>query len=434
VPVPAVAFFYPRPARYGINAVAGALEAGGDFDPPALHFCRTEADLLAQVPALLRAQGRAIVAFSLLSPAAARAGPLVAALREGAPPGALLFVAGGPHAGGDPGGTLALGFDAAVTGEGEEAFRDLVRAWGAGASLEGIAGLALPAPRGAVRITGRRAPVDLDGFPSFAAAHHKLGPIEISRGCPFGCPFCQTSYHLGRRMRHRSAASVARHVALLAANGVRDVRFITPNAFAWGTAGGGRPDPARLEELLAAVREALPPPGRIFFGSFPSEVRPESVTPETVALVRRFAANTALVIGAQSGSPAQLEALGRGHGVGEVRDAVRHAVAGGLVPYVDFIFGLPGEREEDERLSLALARELASAGAVIHPHPFLPLPGTPWAGEPARPLSRAVRRALSELAARGALHGDWRRKEAEALGGPPGGGERAAPRRRAGRS
>ncbi|HWR97356.1 MAG TPA: TIGR04013 family B12-binding domain/radical SAM domain-containing protein [Candidatus Methanoperedens sp.] len=419
---PAVAFFYPRPARYGINAVAGALEAGGDFSPPALHFLRGEADLLAQVPALRAGHGRAIVAFSLLSAFAPRAAALVAALRREAPPGALLFVAGGPHAGGDPAGTLALGFDVAVTGEGEETFRDLVRAWGEAAPLDAIAGLALPGPGGAVRHTPSRSPVDLDRFPAFAAAHHKLGPIEISRGCPFGCPFCQTSYHLGRRMRHRSAASVARHVGLLAANGVRDVRFITPNAFAWGTAGAGRPDPARLEELLAAVRSALPRPGRIFFGSFPSEVRPEFVTPETVALVRRYAANTMLVIGAQSGSPAQLEALGRGHDVEDVRRAVACAVGAGLVPYVDLIFGLPGEREGDRRLSIALARELAAAGAVIHAHPFLPLPGTPWATEPARPLDPTVCRALSELAARGALHGDWRRKEAEALGTPLGRG------------
>jgi len=59
------------------------------------------------VPALLRAHGRAVVAFSLLSPAAAPAGAIAATLRQGAPPGALLLVAGGPHAGGDPGGTLA---------------------------------------------------------------------------------------------------------------------------------------------------------------------------------------------------------------------------------------------------------------------------------------------------------------------------------------
>jgi B12-binding domain/radical SAM domain protein len=420
VPVAHVVFDYPRLTRYGINAVAGALEAGGDFDPPVLHFVRRDGELPVVVARALADGGRVVVAFSLLTTLAPRARGLVAALPEGPGTERLLLVAGGPHAGGDPAGTLALGFDAAVVGEGEEAFGDLVRAWGAGLPLDDVPGLALPGGPDGLRATGRRLPVDLDAFPAFAAAHHKLGPIEISRGCPFGCPYCQTSYHLGRRMRHRSVDAVARHVRLLAANGVRDVRFITPNAFAYGSADGLRPDLARLEELLAAVREALPAPGRIFFGSFPSEVRPEFVTPATVALVRRFAANTMLVIGAQSGSPAQLAALGRGHGVAEVRSAVAVAAGAGLVPYVDFIFGLPGETEEDRVLSVALAGELADAGAVIHAHPFMPLPGTPFAGEPARPVPAPVRRALSALAARGALHGDWRRKEAEALRTPAG--------------
>jgi B12-binding domain/radical SAM domain protein len=415
VTLPAVVFFYPHHARYGINAVAGALEAGGMFDPPALHFVRRATDLPSLVGELFEAHGRVVVAFSLLSAFAARAAGSVAAVRRQAAGEGLLLVAGGPHAGGDPAGTLALGFDAAVTGEGEEAFPEIVSAWGADRSLAGIPGLALRGPGDSVTLTGRRPPVDLDAFPSFAAAHHKLGPIEISRGCPFGCPFCQTSYHLGRRMRHRSVGSVVRHVRLLVRNGVRDVRFITPNAFAYGSAEGLRPDPRRIEELLLAVRAELPKAGRVFFGSFPSEVRPDFLTPETVGLVRRHAANRMLVIGAQSGSPAQLEALGRGHTVDDVRRAVRLAAGAGLVPYVDFIFGLPGEREGDLRRTLALSRELAAAGAVIHAHPFMPLPGTPWAGEPARPLAPIVRRALSELASRGALHGDWRRKEAEAL-------------------
>lgn len=412
--VASIVFSYPHLTRYGINAVAGALEADGSFDPPELHFIRRDAELPALVPGIARRTGRTIVAFSLLSPLASRAGALVADLRRSAPGEDLLFVAGGPHAGGDPSGTLALGFDAAVVGEGEEAFRDLVRAWGAGLPLDTVSGLALPGPCGAARLTGRRGPVDLDAFPAFAAAHHKLGPIEISRGCPFGCPFCQTAYHLGRRMRHRSVASVVRHVRLLAANGVRDVRFISPNAFAYGSGDGRRPEPDRIEALLAGVREALPQPGRIFFGSFPSEVRPEFVTPETIALVRRFAANTSLVLGAQSGSPAQLAALGRGHTVEDVRRAVRLAAGSGLRPYVDFVFGLPGETDADRGLTLALVRELAAAGAIIHAHPFMPLPGTPWGREPARPVPPEVRRALSELASRGALHGDWRRKEAAA--------------------
>ena len=133
-----------------------------------------------------------------------------------------------------------------------------------------------------------------------------------------------------------------------------------------------------MAELLAGVRAELPPHGRIFFGSFPSEVRPEHVTPEAMRLLRRYVANDNIIIGAQSGSDAVLAAAGRGHGTGPVRDAVRIAVSHGFRPNVDFIFGMPGEGADDQRASLALADELTGLGARIHAHTFMPLPGTPW--------------------------------------------------------
>jgi B12-binding domain/radical SAM domain protein len=413
---PALVFLYERPNRYGLHALAGSLEAARLVDPPRLYFPRRAADLLEELPALLLRHAPVAVACSLFTAQAGRTAEFLARARA-IGGRQLLLLGGGPHPSGDPAGALALGFDAVAVGEGEETIRDLVRRWLAGEALDGVPGVAVPDGSGGARLGGRRAPCDLERFPGFAAAHHKFGPVEITRGCPFGCPFCQTAGLFGRRVRHRSVDAVCRHVHVMVRNGIRDIRFISPNAFAYGSADGLRPEPARIGELLAEVSKLLLPGGRLFFGSFPSEVRPEFVTPETVALVRRHAANTDLVMGAQSGSPAQLAALGRGHGPGEIRAAVGVALAAGLVPIVDFIFGMPGETAEDRALTLGLAREIAARGAVIHAHSFTPLPGTPWAGAPARPLAPEVRRALSELAARGALHGDWARKEREALRG-----------------
>lgn len=410
----ALVFFYERPNRYGLHALAGSLEAAGLFDPPQLYFLRREADLLAALPGILERHAPVAAAFSFSSHQVPKTAALVAQVRRIAGEKTLL-IAGGPHATGDPAGALALGFDCVAVGEGEETIRELVRTWMAGADLGAVRGLALRDAAGALRRTGRRAPCEIENFPSFAAGHHKFGPVEITRGCPFGCPFCQTAGLFGRRVRHRSVAAIARHVWTMVRNGIRDIRFISPNAFAYGSSDGLQPEIGRMEELLAAVTKLLLPGGKVFFGSFPSEVRPEFVTPETVALVRRFAANTDLVMGAQSGSPAQLARLGRGHSVAAIRRAVHLAGGAGLTPIVDFIFGMPGETAEDRRLTLDLAREIAGQGAVIHAHPFTPLPGTPWAAEPAQPPAKEVRRALSELAAQGALHGDWARKEREAL-------------------
>lgn len=201
--------------------------------------------------------------------------------------------------------------------------------------------------------------------------------------------------------------------------GGRDVRFVTPSALAWGS-DDGRPSLEAIEELLSRVREAAGDGARIWFGTFPSEVRPEHVSPEAVRLLRRHVANDHLAIGAQSGSDAVLEACHRGHRAEDVRRAVRLTLEAGFRAKVDLIFGLPGETPEDAALSRAMAKELAEAGAEIHAHAFLPLPGTPWAGAEAGRIDRATRELLARLAGSGRLSGPWRRQERMAAtdGGP----------------
>jgi B12-binding domain/radical SAM domain protein len=215
----------------------------------------------------------------------------------------------------------------------------------------------------------------------------------------------------GGRFRHRSVASVREHVRRIVSYGLRDVRFITPTSLSYG-APGPDPDLDAVEELLAGVRQELTARGRIFFGSFPSEVRPEHVTPEAMRLLRRYVANDNIIIGAQSGSDRVLAAAGRGHSTAPVRDAVRIAAEHGFRPNVDFIFGMPGEGIDDQRASLALAAELADLGARIHAHAFMPLPGTPWRDASPAFIPLATTRELDQLALRGSSYGHWR-KQAE---------------------
>jgi radical SAM superfamily enzyme YgiQ (UPF0313 family) len=133
----------------------------------------------------------------------------------------------------------------------------------------------------------------------------------------------------GGRFRHRSVGSVREHVRRMVSYELRDVRFITPSSLSYGSA-GPEPDLDAVEEL-AGVRAELPPHGRIFFGSFPSEIRPEHVTPGAMRLLRRYVANDNIIIGAQSGSDRVLAAAGRGHDTGPVRDGVRCGSPGSTV-------------------------------------------------------------------------------------------------------
>ena len=55
---------------------------------------------------------------------------------------------------------------------------------------------------GSVVITPKRAYANLDSYPCFNPEKLRA-PIEISRGCPWGCKYCQTPRLFGREVRHR---------------------------------------------------------------------------------------------------------------------------------------------------------------------------------------------------------------------------------------
>jgi B12-binding domain/radical SAM domain protein len=375
------------------ETVAAAVEEAAERGPVVVGWSMTTADRTRQEGALaaLRARGR----------------------------GALLHVAGGPHPSADPAGVLDGGFDLAAMGEGEETLAALCARVASGGDPRGP-GLAWR--EGEALRRGPAPPaVDLDRVPPFAARIGYPGPIEITRGCVHACRFCQTAELHGSRPRHRSPAAVARGVSALARAGMRDVRFLSPSALAYGSPDGSA-DLAAVEELLVRSREAIGPSGRLFLGSFPSEIRPEHVTPEALRLLRRHVANDNLVIGAQSGSEPVLRACRRGHSADDVRRATRLVLEAGFRAKVDLIFGLPGETPDDVAASRALAGELAGWGAEIHAHAFLPLPGTPWEGAPHGRIDAETRRELERLAGKGRAYGQWKGQEGR---GPPGPGSGA---------
>jgi B12-binding domain/radical SAM domain protein len=203
--------------------------------------------------------------------------------------------------------------------------------------------------------------------------------------------------------------NIAHWTRVLREAGKRDVRFITPTSMSYGTQDESMNLEA-VERMLAAVREAMGPEGRVFYGTFPSEVRPEHVTPEALALLKRYVDNDNLIIGGQSGSERILQETRRGHDVETVVRAASLAVEWGFVPNVDFILGLPGETPEDVRATLELMRRLAHVGAKVHGHTFMPLPGTPYRDAPPGSVDDETRRELDRLASQGRLYGHWKQQ------------------------
>ncbi|MFZ3148377.1 MAG: TIGR04013 family B12-binding domain/radical SAM domain-containing protein, partial [Methanothrix sp.] len=276
-----------------------------------------------------------------------------------------VYIAGGPHPSALPEEVLEH-FDFVVIGEGEGTLPELLLAIKEGSDPAGVKGIAYKC-RERILITEKRAPVDLDSYPPFGKI---LAPLEISRGCPWGCTYCQTPRLFGTCMRHRSIPIIAQY-----ARRHKDIRFTSPNSLAYGS-DGRVPRLEKVEALLKVLAEQKKP---IYFGTFPSEVRPEFVSAAALELIVKYCANKSLSLGGQSGSPAVLRSIGRGHGCSEITAACELALDYGLVPQVDLIFGLPTELEEDQRMTLDLVRWIAAKGGKVRAHRFMPLPGTPLA-------------------------------------------------------
>lgn len=397
---------YRQTGKVALNVLVGALETDPRTAAVPVDFVGRQASLPDAIGRALARSERVLVAWSFYSPDAAGIGVDLAALRA-ATPGAprVLHVAGGVHATAEPEATLGLGFDLVATGEGERTIVDLVTSLLQGGDGR-VRGTSWPGGSG-----GKSEPVKLDAWPPFAVAHGRLGPVEITRGCIYACAFCQTPFMNRAKFRHRPLEDVLRWVRLQREAEFVDYRFISPTSLSWGTQ-GLVPDLHALDALLGGIRGVIGRDRRLWYGTFPSEVRPEHVTPEVLALLARWVDNRTLIIGAQSGSERVLARSHRGHDVPAVERAVAVALEAGFVPHVDFIFGLPGEEPDDVEATLLLAERLADRGARVHGHTFMPLPGTPFRKEPPGRIEAAARRRLDRLAARGRLYGQWARQEA----------------------
>jgi len=406
----ALVFYYTRYNRYSYNTLAGALETDAFFDDLEIYFPDNEKTLVEQLPDIVKKHGRVAIAVSFMTPQLWKIASLVKKLR-GRYGKHVTFIAGGPHPSGDVEATLRMGFDIVARAEGEALILDLLKQLYGEGKLQNVPGIAFVQDNGEIKFTGARKPIELDRFPPFAAKRRRIGPIEVTRGCPFLCHYCQTGHLTGTKPRHRSIESICESVGVMKTNHLRDIRFITPNAFAYGSPDGKSLNLSALEALLKNLRKILKDQGRLFWGTFPSEVRPEHVTRETVELVLRYADNDNLVIGAQSGSQRLLDFCNRAHSVDDVYRAVERTLGAGLKANVDFIFGLPGETREDCDQTFKVMKDLIAKGARIHAHTFMPLPQTHFAAEPAKKMDAFSKKKINDLVSHGGIYGNWIRQE-----------------------
>ncbi|MDK2892607.1 TIGR04013 family B12-binding domain/radical SAM domain-containing protein [Methanohalophilus sp.] len=307
-----------------------------------------------------------------------------------------IYIAGGPHPSGAVEDALKH-FDYVVVGEGEETLPELVNTIRGSGDIAAVKGIAYMENGKLVR-TPARLHVNLDNYPCFDPDGLR-GPIEISRGCPWGCKYCQTPRLFGSKVRHRSIDTIIKY-----AKHYNDLRFTSSNAFAYG-GNGIKPEFDKVEKLLSSL--ASLENKKIYFGTFPSEVRPEFVTDKSLELITQYCTNETISLGAQSGSERILKAIWRGHSTSDVIDSVERCFTHGIIPAVDFIIGFPEESEEEQLLTVEMIKYITRKGGKVRAHYLTPLPSTPYENTQPSPVSKEVHRVLGRLAQKGKVIGSW---------------------------
>ncbi|MFH1943351.1 MAG: TIGR04013 family B12-binding domain/radical SAM domain-containing protein [bacterium] len=360
------------------------------------HFSLSIADSFPHLLSMLPKKRPSIVAYSFMTtnlPSVMReVGQLKTHKTEN-----VLLIAGGPHAVGDPEGTLKIGFDAVSAGEGET-------------TLPQICKQLLDRGR---EITGKifrsQERIPLDESLPISKNIPLLAPLEITRGCHYRCGFCQS----GRTGPfHRSLQSIRRYLdEMVRRNYLFRVGFICPSGFEYGSEKPGRLEPESVEAVLRMAKERNI--RYLEYGIFPSEVRPNTVRPDFLKLIRKYCTNKKLTIGVQSGSERTLKRLKRGHTVEDIVQAASLTQENRLKPQLDFIIGFPGESREGREKTLTLIKKMGTRyNARNQIHFFIPLPGTPLENQkPVFPEKKVIE-TLDQYA-RDGICTDWWKKGME---------------------
>ncbi len=290
----------------------------------------------------------------------------------------VILVAGGQHPTYMWSETLDNGFDIIVRGEGEVTARELIKTIDKHGmdpgELRRVAGIVFRDKHGNIVATRERPLIyNLDVLP-WPARHLlpmdkytlfgkkiRVAHIMASRGCPYGCIYCTTSYYWGRRIRYRSPRNVAEEIEFLV-------------------------DKYRVEHVVFTDDELTA--NRRFVYGLIEEMKKRGLDIGFACGARvnhmdkdfmKFLYNNgciALYFGVESGTQRILDKIGKMISLDQVRKVFRWKREIGGFATASFILGFPWETIDDMKKTVDLAIDIDPDYAqftVLTPYPGTPL-------------------------------------------------------------
>ncbi len=281
------------------------------------------------------------------------------------------IILGGPHVNIYPQETLEIpGVDFIVLGEGELPALDLINHINDKEKLKTIKGLVFK-DNGQIINTGPRELLqDLDQLPhpareltnykkyySTISTANPTTSMFTSRGCPYKCIFCDRP-HLGKHFRARSASNVVDEIEKIKNLGIKEI-FIYDDTFT-----------IDRQRVIDICNEILKRGIKI---NWDVRARVNTVDEELLKLMRK-AGCTRIHYGVESGVDRILKNLRKGITVEMAKKAFQATKKTGIEAAAYFMIGCPGEKLEDIKQSIKLAKELKPD--YVHFSVLTPFPAT----------------------------------------------------------
>jgi radical SAM superfamily enzyme YgiQ (UPF0313 family) len=271
---------------------------------------------------------------------------------------------------------------AAVTGQGETTFVELVEHLADGAPVADVAGAWVGDGHGGAVGPAPRPLADLNGLPphdydlvDVAAYFRAKGRRQLdyvsSQGCRFRCAFCADPAVFGRSWTGLAPARVVAELSELhrrhrfADVGFQDETFFT--------------DRRRVEAIAQGLLDAEL--GVSWYATLRAD-QGQRLDDATFALCRR-AGLREVVLGVESGHQATLDRIKKDIRLDDVWCTAERLVRHGIGASIGIIVGFPGESHDSVLASLAAARRLRAMSPAFKVSVFAyqPYPGSPIADE-----------------------------------------------------
>lgn len=173
-------------------------------------------------------------------------------------------------------------------------------------------------------------------------------PIQLSRGCPFGCSFCSVHLIASRQVRYRDIDACLDEIE-------NDVKRNPQLSFVRITDDCPTADLARFKEFLRRyISRKISRPLHI------DNLRADRIDDELLGLLKMIGIDF-LNLGVESGNPDVFQKIYKGETLQEIEEAADLIKQHGIRLYLCFVLGLPHATAESDMDSIQLARRLKPA-------------------------------------------------------------------------